>query len=37
MKGLGRILGRYIGAAIGVGLFLLILNLGVMLHFALFG
>lgn len=35
MKGLGRILGRYIGAAIGVGLFLLILNLGVMLGFIL--
>ena len=35
MKGLGRILGRYVGAAIGVGLFLLILNLGVMLGFIL--
>ena len=35
MKGLGRILGRYVGASIGVGLFLLILNLGVMLGFIL--
>ena len=35
MKGLGRILGRYVGAAIGVGVFLLVLNAAVFLAFIL--
>ena len=36
MKGLGRILGRYVGAAIGVGVFLLALNIAVFLAFLLY-
>lgn len=35
MKGLGRILGRYVGAAIGVGVFLLALNIAVFVAFIL--
>ena len=35
MKGLGRILGRYVGAAIGVGVLLLVLNAAAFIAFVL--
>ena len=35
MKGLASILGRYIGAAVGVGLILVVLNFGVVVGFVL--
>ena len=36
MKGLGRILGRYVGAAIGVGVFLLMLNFAAFIAFLVY-